>query len=670
MSPSTSTWRPHRRYAACAELVDREPQLAECLIGGVEERRVAKVGERVAASSSRARHRPPPRRRRNRRAPRAPARGGSAGAPADRSSSSSATSMRYPPGTESARSATGPSALRRRETTICSAASGCCNVAAPQMPSMSACAGSARFASSSNSASNAALPRARRSQSGVPSTETPSAPKHPESNRACRRHYHTHPNSPLGSPRPASSRPGRLIVGSIIRALVNSGKPAERTQKTTRGTVSRRRSLSSQENDERLLEAALDEIAAVGVDGLGMSGVARRAGLTTGALYGRYENVNELAAAVWTARVRDAHFAFLDCRGPRPRRQRRSRSRSTDFAARARAPPPAPRSPRIELLATAHRIDELDEVVDPRRRGVVEGVGARRPEAHRRLRRAQVLFTIGSLWGVLLHAIPRERPADWERVFTDVGRSYARPTGRRSALASSPNPRGRYAPTSATPAQNALIDSVLAITARVGFERATASRIARRANLTSGAIYARYQTKDELLAHAIEVLLAQRLGRRSRSEHLSLHRARRRRGDRARRRRLPEPGPARLAHLPGGSADRGTAPSTDRGDCSTGCRRTPSARTSTRSAPATTRNADSSTAWRGSPRSSRSVSPSPTSSRRAYPAPTGATFSCRSSLQPPDGELGPPNQGRDSTRERTTGLEPATSTLATSRSTS
>src|SRR6185503_19806255 len=61
------------------------------------------------------------------------------------------------------------------------------------------------------------------------------------------------------------------------------------------------------------------------------------------------------------------------------------------------------------------------------------------------------------------------------------------------------------------PVQDGLIDAVAAIVARVGLERATGSRIARRAGLTSGAIYGRYETKDDLLEHAIEVLLARRL---------------------------------------------------------------------------------------------------------------------------------------------------------------
>jgi AcrR family transcriptional regulator len=270
--------------------------------------------------------------------------------------------------------------------------------------------------------------------------------------------------------------------------------------------VNRRRSLSSQENDERLLEAALDEIVAVGVDGLGMSGVARRAGLTTGALYGRYENVNELAAAVWTARVRDAHFAFLDA-AVRALVDRDGSIAVAEFVGELTCPSRSTIA-ALDLLATAHRIDELDEVVTPDVDAWLKGWGAA-PRGRPRLRRAQVLFTIGSLWGVLLHAIPRARPAHWEQVFTDVGRSYVR---EQEAFPTRfvPEPAGSVRANVGDPSQDALIDSVLAITARVGFERATASRISRRANLTSGAIYTRYQTKDELLAHAIEVLLAQR----------------------------------------------------------------------------------------------------------------------------------------------------------------
>jgi AcrR family transcriptional regulator len=270
--------------------------------------------------------------------------------------------------------------------------------------------------------------------------------------------------------------------------------------------MSRRRSVSSQENDERLLDAALDEIAEVGVDRLGMSGVARRAGLTTGALYGRYENVNELAAAVWSARVRDAHFGLLDdairalVDG--------DTTVSVVAVTKELLAPSRETIAALELLAMTRRVDELEEVVTPDLTARMKAWGAT-PRARARRRRAQVIFTLGAIWGILLHSIPRNRRVDWEPVLERVAwsfvRDYEMPADRLV-----PESVGAVRADVGDAAQNSLIDSVSAIAARVGFERATASRIARRAQLTSGAIYARYQTKDELLAHAVEVLLAQR----------------------------------------------------------------------------------------------------------------------------------------------------------------
>jgi AcrR family transcriptional regulator len=272
-------------------------------------------------------------------------------------------------------------------------------------------------------------------------------------------------------------------------------------------TVTRRRSASSQENDERLLEAALDEISGVGIDRLGMSSVARRARLTTGALYGRYENVHELAAEVWTRRVRDTQFEFLD-RAVRCLVDRDPSIALAEVVSELSAPTRTTLA-ALELLATARRIDELDEIVGPDVAGWLLEWGAG-PRARDGRRRAQVLFTLGSLWGVLIHAIPRAHPVDWPAALAVVGQSYTRPYDV---------PASRFAPerTSAVRAEtgdrseSALIDSVSKIAARVGFERATTSRIARRAGFTSGAIYARYRAKDELLTRAVDVLLAQRL---------------------------------------------------------------------------------------------------------------------------------------------------------------
>jgi AcrR family transcriptional regulator len=270
--------------------------------------------------------------------------------------------------------------------------------------------------------------------------------------------------------------------------------------------VNRRRSAASIETDERLLEAALDELAAVGIDRLGMIGVARRAQLTTGALYGRYESAHELAADLWQSRVRVPMFTFLDdavaalVDGGDPK--------SLAKVLEVLREPPREITAGLELMVCARRIDELEELIAPqteawlrRRRATLRARDQRR--------RAQVLFGMGSVIGMLLQTIPGSPATDWELVLTMVALSFAD---------SADPPGGRFVPTRSGPVrsalgdphQDALIDAVAAITARVGFERTTASRIARRANLTSGAIYARYHTKDELLTEAVEVLLTRR----------------------------------------------------------------------------------------------------------------------------------------------------------------
>jgi AcrR family transcriptional regulator len=270
--------------------------------------------------------------------------------------------------------------------------------------------------------------------------------------------------------------------------------------------VTRQRSVSSLRNDEVLLDAGSAEIVAVGVDRLTMSSVARRAGLTTGALYSRYENSGELAAAIWTARVRDRHRALLDVaiaglvdRDPTAALHRlvdelREPSDETLLA--------------IEFLATARRIDELEEVVLPDVQMWLADWHAS-PRARDQRRRAQVAFTLAAVWGIVLHELPSGRKLDWTTITKTLRWSFGQPDDHRPGPLL-PDRVGPVHADTGNAGQDALIDSVAVIVARVGFERASATRIARRAGLTSGSIYARYRTKDELLEDAVATLLTRR----------------------------------------------------------------------------------------------------------------------------------------------------------------
>jgi AcrR family transcriptional regulator len=271
----------------------------------------------------------------------------------------------------------------------------------------------------------------------------------------------------------------------------------------------RRRSLASRANDGRILDAALVEIDAAGVDALGMSQVARRAGLTTGALYARYESASELAAAAWTARVRDAHFALLDRVAEavfaHPERDAPDPDALEDVARELGSPALETRV-AIELLTTARRVDELQEVVLP---DVHEWLRMHRAHARAidRHRRARMLYLLTMAWGILLRVAPEGEDLDWRPVLARFQWACAQPAV---------SPHGRVRPrrdepvraATGDPVQDALIESVAAVVARVGLERATVSRIARRAGLTSGAIYGRYSSKEALLEQAVLTLVA------------------------------------------------------------------------------------------------------------------------------------------------------------------
>jgi AcrR family transcriptional regulator len=287
------------------------------------------------------------------------------------------------------------------------------------------------------------------------------------------------------------------VAASEVTPIPGAGAPS----------APRRRSESSQLNDALILDAAMQAIEADGVDRLGMSAVARRAGLTTGALYARYESGGELAAAVWNARVRDRHFELLDTaiavlvNG--------DALAALDKLVEELAAPSTHTVVALELLGTARRIDELDEVVlADVNRWMTEWAGG--PRTRRKRRRTQVVYTLATVWGMLLHRGPGGRRLNWSPTLRDLRRSFARPYVEPSdRLVTADVPVVRSQTDDAV--QDALIDAVAAIVSRVGLERATASRIARRAGLTSGAIYGRYETKDDLLDHAIDTLLARRL---------------------------------------------------------------------------------------------------------------------------------------------------------------
>lgn len=64
-------------------------------------------------------------------------------------------------------------------------------------------------------------------------------------------------------------------------------------------------------NDDALRDAVVEMVAEVGWDAVTFTGVASRAGLTVGAVYGRAETQAELGIDLWEARVREWFTATM-----------------------------------------------------------------------------------------------------------------------------------------------------------------------------------------------------------------------------------------------------------------------------------------------------------------------------------------------------------------------
>jgi AcrR family transcriptional regulator len=264
----------------------------------------------------------------------------------------------------------------------------------------------------------------------------------------------------------------------------------------------RRRTASAVANDEVIRRAIVDEIAANGVDRFGPTGVARRAGLTTGAVYSRYESVPEMAVDVWLSGVGAAHQAFLE--SLLVAFEDGDASQLTPVIDELLDPSPDT-IVAVELLVATHRVDELEEVVgeDVRRWFAAWGAGPGDDPG----RQAEVAFGLAVAWGILLYSLAGVTGSrgEWDRGLRWLQR----------AQTSGFEPEGALTPLDDLPltintgdqVRDRLLTATMEVTARVGMANATASRIARRAGTSPATIYAGFASKDDLVVETIRVVL-------------------------------------------------------------------------------------------------------------------------------------------------------------------
>ena len=241
----------------------------------------------------------------------------------------------------------------------------------------------------------------------------------------------------------------------------------------------------------KLLACAVEEINSVGPDRLGFTSIARRAGLSTGALYARYENVDELLLEVWMAEGLPTLRRLLGD-------MEESLSRESGVAARLRISEQISGSDRnllilVNLMVVSRRIEALYEEVAP---SVVE-------EVRKFTSRIPALeFYLGTVLGIAMGAAGTGLLGlDWQGPISLIASAVRRATEPQEIPADSFSvPEAVQFPEDAEEIDARLFDAVAHVIARVGASQATVSRIARRAKVNPASIYMRYEDKDALFA--------------------------------------------------------------------------------------------------------------------------------------------------------------------------
>lgn len=254
------------------------------------------------------------------------------------------------------------------------------------------------------------------------------------------------------------------------------------------------RRVAVEENDARVLDSVVAVLDRYGVDGVTARRVADVAGLSTGAVYGRFENTDEMLVEVWLRRlssvVRAGLWRSIDMAEGSPEAVRLEVPEEFDPVAERLGAFFIAMSPRNEVLAEVV-LPEVDRWFHEM------GIGVDAPMQQRANRAVAIAAYFGAM---LSGAVDDVLIPDWVRCL-----SWWEHARRLSShLTDTPVPASL--PISADNTDDEL-GRLLAATADVishaGVKNTTITRIARRAGLPRSALYSHFDSRDDLIVAAV-----------------------------------------------------------------------------------------------------------------------------------------------------------------------
>jgi AcrR family transcriptional regulator len=275
--------------------------------------------------------------------------------------------------------------------------------------------------------------------------------------------------------------------------------------------VNRQRSARALMNDEAIRQAAIDEIIRVGVDRLSLREVGIAAGLTHGATYARYEDVEELLVDLWISKLRERLVSLIELSmdaAENPDAQSIGalfeRLRVSDHADLA----------ALEVFLLARRIPPLLEECESFIAAYLEPDGGTSEQSRVIFTRTVVLFgmALSRLYSEAMFAHDSGYQNAVEKLMIDV---LSSDSSKVAFDASSLNLQllatdERMNVPSDDTLKMELSRSTYAVIGKSGYVRATISRIARRANCSPAAIYKAHKSKEDLVIRSFIDMVGER----------------------------------------------------------------------------------------------------------------------------------------------------------------
>jgi AcrR family transcriptional regulator len=263
--------------------------------------------------------------------------------------------------------------------------------------------------------------------------------------------------------------------------------------------VSRRRSTRALTNDASIRDAAIQLILSTGIDAISFRDVGREAGLTHGALYARFEDVEELLVDLWAESLSHRVVAMFEAaRNAAATPSEESVDSLLDFVRNAEPVDVA----AVQVLLMSRRFVVLFEEVEVFIHDYLETPG----EYSRAIQsRALALFSLitAKIFSNSEFGLNRDRVAFLRPVLLD-----ALKTDPEDVLdVPLTEPDDRIIPLPRNDLRSQLAYYTFNAVGRSGYTRATISRISRRASCSPGAIYKLYPSKEDLVIAATRSMM-------------------------------------------------------------------------------------------------------------------------------------------------------------------